>query len=330
MHAIKDEVVTPVCRASDGIGYNDSVHAIEIKELFKSYGDLKAVNGLDLTVRTGEVFCFLGPNGAGKTTTVEILEGYRKRDSGTVSVLGYDPENGGRAFRERIGIMLQESGIQTQLSVREALDLYRSYYSHPRSTMELIEMVELNGSVDVRVEALSGGQRRRLDLALALAGDPELVFLDEPTTGFDPAARRNAWHTIDGLRSLGKTIFLTTHYMDEAQALADRVAVISDGQIVALDTPDRIGGRNTTTSTIRFLLPSSISVNDLPTLSNMEHLDADMSAEGESVTIHTSRPDLALYVLTSWSVGKNIELSGLTVSRPTLEDIYLELTEENN
>lgn len=317
-------------QASDEIGYNNSVHAIEIKGLFKSYGDLKAVNGLDLTVRAGEVFCFLGPNGAGKTTTVEILEGYRKRDSGDVSVLGYDPENGGRAFRERIGIMLQESGIQNQFSVREALDLYRSYYGHPRPTMELIEMVELNGSADVRVEALSGGQRRRLDLALALAGDPELVFLDEPTTGFDPAARRNAWHTIEGLRSLGKTIFLTTHYMDEAQALADRVAVISDGQIVALDTPDRIGGRNTTTSTIHFLLPPSISLNDLPTLSSMEHLDADMSAEGESVTIHTSRPDLALYALTSWSVGKNMELSGLTVSRPTLEDIYLELTEEGN
>lgn len=306
------------------------MNAVEIKGLFKSYGDLKAVNGVDLTIKAGEVFCFLGPNGAGKTTTVEILEGYRKRDSGTVSVLGYDPESGGRAFRERIGIMLQESGIQVQLSVREVLDLYRSYYSHPLSTMELIEMVELTDSADIRIEALSGGQRRRLDLALALAGDPELVFLDEPTTGFDPAARRNAWHTIEGLRSLGKTIFLTTHYMDEAQALADRVAVISTGQIVALDTPDRIGGRDTTTSTIRFLLPASISLNDLPTLSDMEHLDADISAEGESVTVHTSRPDLALYTLTSWSVSSGLELSGLTVSRPTLEDIYLELTEEGS
>ncbi len=306
------------------------MNAVEIKGLFKSYGDLKAVNGVDLTIKAGEVFCFLGPNGAGKTTTVEILEGYRKRDSGTVSVLGYDPENGGRAFRERIGIMLQESGIQVQLSVREVLDLYRSYYSHPLSTMELIEMVELTDSADIRIEALSGGQRRRLDLALALAGDPELVFLDEPTTGFDPAARRNAWHTIEGLRSLGKTIFLTTHYMDEAQALADRVAVISTGQIVALDTPDRIGGRDTTTSTIRFLLPASISLNDLPTLSDMEHLDVDISAEGESVTVHTSRPDLALYALTGWSVSNGLELSGLTVSRPTLEDIYLELTEEGS
>ncbi len=303
--------------------------AIEIKDLVKSYGDLKAVNGIDLTVKAGEVFCFLGPNGAGKTTTVEILEGYRKRDSGTVSVLGYDPENGGRAFREHIGIMLQESGIQLQFSVREALDLYRSYYSNPRSTIELIEMVELSGSADIRVEALSGGQRRRLDLALALAGDPELVFLDEPTTGFDPAARRNAWHTIEGLRSLGKTIFLTTHYMDEAQALADRVAVIAAGQIVALDTPDRIGGRDTTTSTIRFLLPPNILLHELPPLSGIEHLDADIAIEGESVTIHTSRPDLALHVLTSWSVSRGIELGGLTVSRATLEDVYLELTEES-
>ncbi|MCL4434271.1 MAG: ABC transporter ATP-binding protein [Actinobacteria bacterium] len=312
--------------------------AIEVKGLVKSYGNLRAVDGVDLCVEAGEVYCFLGPNGAGKTTTVEILEGYRRRDSGRVSVLGLDPESSGRTFREHIGIMLQESGLQPQLAVAEALDLYRHYYDHPRSVVELLDLVELTGSADVRIESLSGGQRRRLDLALALAGDPDLVFLDEPTTGFDPAARRGAWRTIQGLRSLGKTIFLTTHYMDEAQALADRVAVISGGKIVAEDSPDRIGGRDTTTSKIRFLLPEGVSAGDLPSLeqpaadpslpSKGYHLDAELSIRGGAVVVHTTRPDLALHILTSWSTSRGLELAGLTVSRPTLEDVYLALTED--
>ncbi|MCL5947647.1 MAG: ABC transporter ATP-binding protein [Actinobacteria bacterium] len=318
--------------------------AIEVKGLVKSYGNLRAVDGVDLCVEAGEVYCFLGPNGAGKTTTVEILEGYRRRDSGRVSVLGLDPESSGRTFREHIGIMLQESGLQPQLAVVEALDLYRHYYDHPRSVAELLDLVELTSSADVRIESLSGGQRRRLDLALALAGDPDLVFLDEPTTGFDPAARRGAWRTIQGLRSLGKTIFLTTHYMDEAQALADRVAVISGGKIVAEDSPDRIGGRDTTTSEIRFLLPEGVSAGDLPSLEQpsddlpsldpsldrARQLDAELSIRGDAVVVHTNRPDLALYVLTSWSTSRGLELAGLTVSRPTLEDVYLALTEDDS
>jgi ABC-2 type transport system ATP-binding protein len=296
--------------------------AIEVTGLRKHYGNFEAVAGIDIHVEPGEVFCFLGPNGAGKTTTVEILEGYRNRSAGSVSVLGFDPEHGGRAFRDRIGIMLQESGIQPDLSVREALNIYRHYYSKPRRAEELLELAGLDGSADVRIENLSGGQKRRLDLALALIGDPDLVFLDEPTTGFDPAARRGAWDTIAGLRNLGKTIFLTTHYMDEAQALADRVAVISKGKIVAEDSPERIGGRDTTESTITFLLPQGLDAVDLPPVTPAPQI------KGDVVTIKTPRPDLVLHDLTQWSVPKGLELRGLTISRATLEDVYLQLTKE--
>jgi ABC-2 type transport system ATP-binding protein len=298
------------------------VSAIDVTGLRKNYGDFEAVAGIDIHVEPGEVFCFLGPNGAGKTTTVEILEGYRNRTAGSVSVLGFDPEHGGRNFRDRIGIMLQESGIQPDLSVREALYTYRRYYSKPRSAEELLELVDLVDSADLRIENLSGGQKRRLDLALALIGDPDLVFLDEPTTGFDPAARRGAWDTIAGLRNLGKTIFLTTHYMDEAQALADRVAVISRGKIVAEDSPERIGGRDMTESTITFLLPQGFNAIDLPPITPVPQI------KGDVVTIKTPRPDLALHDLTQWSVPKGLELRGLTVSRATLEDVYLQLTKE--
>lgn len=301
--------------------------AIETTGLRKRYGDLEAVAGVDLRVEAGEVFCFLGPNGAGKTTTVEILEGYRRRSSGEVSVLGFDPATGGRALRRRIGIMLQESGLQPQLTAAEALELYRRYYDRPRQADELLELVELTDSAGVRVEELSGGQRRRLDLALALAGDPDLVFLDEPTIGFDPAARRGAWQTIAGLRSLGKTIFLTTHYMDEAQALADRVAVIAGGKIVAEDSPDRIGGRDSTVAEVRFLLPAGVAPGSLPRLDTpADGAPAETRVDGEAVTVRTARPDLALHVLTGWSVARGYELAGLTVSRASLEDIYLELT----
>jgi ABC-2 type transport system ATP-binding protein len=303
------------------------VLAIETRGLRKRYGGFEALAGVDLSVEAGEVFCFLGPNGAGKTTTVEILEGYRSRSSGQVSVLGFDPATGGREFRRRIGIMLQESGLQPQLTVTEALEVYRRYYDRPRGVGELLDLVGLAASAHVRVEDLSGGQRRRLDLALALAGDPDLVFLDEPTTGFDPAARREAWSTISGLRALGKTIFLTTHYMDEAQSLADRVAVISRGRIVAEGSPDRIGGRDTTMAEVRFLLPEGVTGADISDVVNLAYgADATMTVDGEVVTVRTTRPDLLLHVITGWSLPRGLELKGLTVSRASLEDVYLELT----
>ena len=230
----------------------DSV--ISIRGLRKSYGDFEAVRGIDLEVQAGEVFAFLGPNGAGKTTTVEILEGYRKRSGGEVSVLGEDPQRGGRAWRERIGIVLQSCRLDPYLTVRESLGLYAGYYRAPRPVDEVIELVGLAGKADERARSLSGGQQRRLDVGMALIGDPELLFLDEPTTGFDPAARRQAWETIAGLRDLGKTVFLTTHYMDEAQRLADRVTIIAGGEIVAAGTPEDLGDRDSLPTTISYRL----------------------------------------------------------------------------
>jgi len=239
--------------------------AIRVRDLRKSYGTLEAVRGIDFEVAEGEVFGFLGPNGAGKTTTVEILEGYRPRSGGEVEVLGHDPASGERALRERIGIVLQETGVERFLKVAEVLELYCGYYPHPRPVDELLALTGLDPKRNEIVKKLSGGQRRRLDLALGLAGDPELVFLDEPTTGFDPTARREAWEVIRNLRALGKTIFLTTHYMDEAQVLADRVAVISGGRIVAEGPPDQLAGRDGATE-IRFSLPDAASAGDLPEL----------------------------------------------------------------
>ena len=238
--------------------------ALRLLGLRKSYGEIEAVRGIDLEVERGEIFAFLGPNGAGKTTTVEILEGFRPRSSGEVSVLGVDPADGTREWRDRIGIVLQESAPDPGLTVREALELYAGYYSKPRSVVETIALVGLEGKHDRQATSLSGGERRRLDFALALIGDPELIFLDEPTTGFDPSARRTAWDVIENLRDLGKTIFLTTHYMDEAERLADRIAVIVDGSIVAQGTPRTLGGRDRDTSTIRFTLPAGITANELP------------------------------------------------------------------
>src|SRR5919197_526571 len=235
--------------------------AIEVKDLRKSYGSVDAVRGVSFEVAEGEVFSLLGPNGAGKTTTVEILEGYRSRDAGRVSVLGRDPARGERALKERIGIVLQETGVEEFLTVRETIDMYRGYYPHPRSTDEIIELVELKPKQNTRITKLSGGQKRRLDVAIALAGDPDLLFLDEPTTGFDPAARRNAWTVVENLQSLGKTIFLTTHYMDEAQVLAKEVAVIAAGRIVAEGPPSTLAGRETAATRIRFRAPA-----DLPSL----------------------------------------------------------------
>ncbi|HEV2761063.1 MAG TPA: ABC transporter ATP-binding protein [Acidimicrobiales bacterium] len=292
--------------------------AIRVRDLRKSYGAIEAVRGVDFDVEEGEVFGFLGPNGAGKTTTVEILEGYRQRSTGEVLVLGHDPAAGPRALRERIGIVLQETGVERFLKVAEVLELYCGYYPRPRPVDELLALTGLEDKRNEVVKELSGGQRRRLDLALGLAGDPDLLFLDEPTTGFDPSARREAWEIIRNLRSLGKTIFLTTHYMDEAQHLADRVAVIAAGRIVAEGPPDRLAGRNTATE-IRFTASPDA---ELPQLA------ASVTADQRSVVVRTDNPTAVLHVLTGWALERGVTLHALTVSRPTLEDVYLELTAE--
>jgi ABC-2 type transport system ATP-binding protein len=267
-----------------------------------SYGATEAVRGIDLEVNRGEVFAFLGPNGAGKTTTVEILEGYRKRSGGEVSVLGEDPERAGREWRERIGIVLQSGRLDPYLTVRESLDLYAGYFRSPRPTEEVIALVGLEGKADERASRLSGGQQRRLDVGMALVGDPELLFLDEPTTGFDPSARRQAWDVIAGLRDLGKTVFLTTHYMDEAQRLADRVTIIAAGRIVARGTPADLGQREDGETTIRY------------------------RQDGRDVVVQTTEPVKVLHELTGAALARGEELEGLEVTRPSLEDVYLELT----
>ncbi len=276
--------------------------AISVRDLRKSYGGLEALRGVSFEVEPGEVFGLLGPNGAGKTTTVEILEGYRARDAGEVSVLGRDPQGAPRELRERIGVVLQKSESPWHLTVHEVHRMYAGYYARPLAVDEVIELVGLTEKRDARVKTLSGGQKRRLDLGIALVGDPDLVFLDEPTTGFDPAARRSAWEMIRSLRSLGKTVLLTTHYLDEAQQLADRVAVIRAGEIVALGTPSDLIGE-TRRSEIRYRL------------------------DGELVTLETDEPTRALHELTSEALAQGRALEQLEVRRPTLEDVYLDLVE---
>jgi ABC-2 type transport system ATP-binding protein len=298
-------------------------HAIEVRDVRKRYDDVEAVRGVSFSVSEGEVFCLLGPNGAGKTTTTEILEGHRLADSGTVSVLGHDPARGERVLHERIGVVLQSCGIQDDLTVDELVEMYGRYYPRRRSVDEVIELVELDAKRDTPAAQLSGGQRRRLDLALALVGDPDLLFLDEPTTGFDPHARRQAWSTIRSLCSLGKTVFLTTHFMDEAQFLADRVAVMVRGEIVASGPPSQIGGRDELPTEIRFELPSGITLGDLPALPH-----AKVAADGEGVLVTATEGLAATHALTAWALERGLRLRHLSVAQPTLEDVYLALTSE--
>jgi ABC-2 type transport system ATP-binding protein len=281
------------------------VSAIAVRGLRKTYGALEAVGGIDFEVERGEVFGLLGPNGAGKTTTVEILEGYRKRDDGEVEVLGTDPASAGGEWREQIGVVLQSSAMYETLTPTEMLRLFAGYYREPRPVDEVIELVGLQEKRDERVRRLSGGQRRRLDLGLALVGDPELIFLDEPTTGFDPAARRRAWETIRGLRGLGKTILLTTHYLDEAERLADRVAVLAHGQIVASGTPAELTG-------------------------SVPETEIRYRENGREVVLETGEPTRVLNELTGRALAEGRELEGLVVQRPSLEEVYLSLTEESD
>jgi ABC-2 type transport system ATP-binding protein len=294
--------------------------AIEVRGLRKSYGALEAVRGIDLRVERGEVFALLGPNGAGKTTTVEILEGHRTRTAGEVSVLGHDPGHHDRAYRERIGIVLQQTGVDEYLTVREVVSMVAGYYPKPRDVDEVIALAGLTEQADRRVRKLSGGQKRRVDLAVALAGDPELLFLDEPTTGFDPSARRQAWETVRGLTELGKTIFLTTHFMDEAQALAHRLAIIADGRIVEVGSADELIGARSHASRVRFRLPEG--------LSPPEGLGARPQASAPAWELETDSPTRTLSELTAWALAQGTELADLEVRRRSLEDVYLQLTSE--
>jgi len=296
---------------------------ISVRGLVMRYGHKEAVRGIDLDVHRGEIFAFLGPNGAGKTTTVEILEGFRHRSAGDARVLGIDPAHAGSDWRDRIGVVLQESQPERGLRVRECMELYAGYYSAPRDIDETLTLVGLAEQREVITEQLSGGQRRRLDVALALIGDPELVFLDEPTTGFDPSARRAAWSMIHGLRNLGKTVFLTTHYMDEAENLADRIAVIAGGRIVAEGTPATLGGRDRMRAAISFTLPDAVRVVDLPDpLRPLAESD-----DGARVVLRSDALLVHLQTLANWAMARGIDLPDIDVRRPTLEDVYLSLTE---
>jgi ABC-2 type transport system ATP-binding protein len=297
------------------------VAVIEVRDLRKSYGDVHAVDGVSLAIGEQELVALLGPNGAGKTTTVEILEGYRSRDGGEASVLGFDPARGGRSFRERIGIVLQEAGFEDAFTPRELLRLQAGYYPHPRPVAEVIEMVGLEDKADARVKTLSGGQRRRLDLALGIVGDPDVLFLDEPTTGFDPSARRRAWDLVDRLRDLGTTILLTTHYMDEAEHLADRVVVMNRGVVVAEGTQDQLAALAGAETIVSFRLPEGSEAGDIPAVGS------GVRVAGNTVELRSVSPTADIHVLSAWAMDRGLELADLSLSRPSLEDVYLQLTE---
>jgi ABC-type multidrug transport system ATPase subunit len=296
--------------------------AIIVKDLRKTYGNVAAVDGLSFEVADGEVCALLGPNGAGKTTTVEILEGHRPATSGEVSVLGFDPATGGRAYRERIGIVLQEAGFDDEQTVRELVGMYAGFFPHPHDADELIDLVGLTEKRTARVKALSGGQRRRLDLALGLVGRPKVLFLDEPTTGFDPSARRQAWELIDRLRDGGTTILLTTHYLDEAQYLADRIIVIAAGRLTWQGTPEALIARTGHAAVIGFDLPAGVAAADLP------RLPGQLRVNDQRVEVETADPTEALHTLTGWALAGAAPLSGLALARRSLEEAYLDLVRE--
>ena len=300
---------------SDSPGANSV--AVHVRGLVKLYGGLTAVGGVSFDIHQGEILALLGPNGAGKTTTVEILEGYRSRDAGEVSVLGYDPSRQRDQIKPRIGIVLQATGVEPYLTVRETVAMYAGFYPHPRDVDEVIDAVGLTSKRDQRVNQLSGGQQRRLDMAIAFAGDPDLLFLDEPTTGFDPSARREAWEVVKKLAQAGKTVLLTTHFMDEAQYLADRVVVINTGKVVAEGPPSTIGRRDQAKARIRYRLPEGFSPP--PGLGGPPTNDG-------FVEVSVSNPVNSLNELTNWAIQNHLDLDGLEVTRPTLEDVYLSLT----
>ncbi|HEX6526820.1 MAG TPA: ABC transporter ATP-binding protein [Streptosporangiaceae bacterium] len=309
-----------VAQAPTGPGQSEPV--VSVRGLVKRYGSREAVTGIDFEVRRGEIFAFLGPNGAGKTTTVEILEGFQQRTDGQVSVLGHDPATAAGAWRDRVGVVLQESQPEPGLTVRECLALYAGFYRSPRDIDETIALAGLTENSGTPATRLSGGQRRRLDFALALIGDPELIFLDEPTTGFDPSARRAAWEVIAGLRQLGKTVFLTTHYMDEAEYLADWITVLSAGRVVAEGTPQTLGGRDHMTTTVSFTLPDHVQARDLPP--GLTPLIEPGPAR--RIFVHSDSPLVHLHMLGDWALGRGLDLPDLDVHRPTLEEVYLSFT----
>lgn len=294
---------------------------IEAHGLTKAYAGVAVVDGVSMSIGEGEVFSLLGPNGAGKTTTVEMLEGHRRPDGGTVSVLGFDPQRRERAFRERIGVVLQEAGFDDEFSVRESVRYFHAFYAHPLDVDETIDLVGLDDKRSARIKTLSGGQRRRLDLALGLIGDPDVLFLDEPTVGFDPAARRQAWSLIEQLKARGTTILLTTHYLDEAEHLADRVAVMVAGRIVA-EGPPAVIAAGRTGATVSFRMPPGTSIEGLP------DLGAQLRPEGAGWSVATEHPSAVVHALTGWAIDRGSELPALEVRRPSLEDAYLELVGE--
>jgi ABC-2 type transport system ATP-binding protein len=299
--------------------------AIEVRGLIKTYGPSRAVDDVSFDVAEGEVIAILGPNGAGKSTTIEILEGHRRRTSGEVSVLGVDPAEGGRAYRDRLGIVLQSSGIDPELTVREVIEMYGAAYSKRRPAAEVIELVELSGKADARIVSLSGGQQRRVDLALGLIGDPELIFLDEPTTGFDPAARRRSWELVENLTSLGRTVVLTTHYLDEAEHLADRVIILVGGRIVAEGTPAELRADKARAVRISFSLP----IVDEPLTGLLEGVRGEVTGRGQAIEVLTTTPTADLAHVTGWAAARGVELERLTVASPGLEEVYLHLVGES-